>query len=326
MHPRPVHTISLHEQPEAWELLFSRSANACVFCSISWLTLLADVFGRDAGAVMLGRAGSPAAGIPLVTRRRGPLRLAAPLPITMYAGILRGSEPSADLESLLPAVERRMHFVSLSAEWTKEELQVFARRGWDLRRQFTYRLDIQDMPRVWEGYSQSLRRKLRRVPDGGFRLDTDPPASVIVRMFEQSYSRHGVRPPFSGEIVDRWLSALRRQGIARCFAARHPDGRPAAVRVVLRDGNVLYDWLAGSDPSVAPSASHWLVHTILERFSAEGCAVFDFMGANTPGVSDFKRGFGGRMTEYHEAEWFRPSLLRHLTAVRNRGRRLRRGM
>ena len=181
-----------------------------------------------------------------------------------------------------------------------------------------------DMDAVWDGYSQSLRRKLRRVPAGGFRLDLDPSTAMVVRMFEQSYSRHGLRPPLPGELLTRWLGELRRSGTAECYTALHPDGRPAAARVVIRDGARLFDWLAGSDPTVAPSASHWLVHTLLVRYSAAGCTLFDFMGANTPGVSDFKRSFGGTLHAYDEAEWYRPSLLRHIAMARNRRRRTRR--
>lgn len=326
MQHRSVFTISLREQPESWERLFADSPDATVFGSVRWLTLLASVFGREPFAVIAGDPERPTAGVPVLQHRRGPLRLSTPLPITLYAGILRSRSSAGSLEHMLPTVERRLHFASLNAVWTHEEHRMLAARGWELRRQHTYRLAINDMKRIWNGYSQSLRRKLRRLPEGGFRLDIDPPTTMIVRMFEQSYSRHGIRSPLPGDLLDRWLAELRRADLARCFAARHPDGRPAAVRVVLRDGPRLFDWLAGSDPSVAPSASHWLVHTILDRFSTEGCEVFDFMGANTPGVSDFKRSFGGTLCEYAEAEWYRPSILRHLSAMRNRRRRRWRGL
>ncbi|MBR9973955.1 MAG: GNAT family N-acetyltransferase [Bacteroidetes bacterium] len=326
MQHRSVFTISLREQPEIWDRLFADSPDATVFGSVRWLTLLATVFGREAFAVIAGDPERPTAGIPVLQHRRGPLRLSSPLPITLYAGILRSRGPALPLDDLLPTVERRLHFASLNAVWSQEERTALSSRGWELRRRHTYRLDIDNTEQIWNGYSQSLRRKLRRVPAGGFRLDVDPPTAMIVRLFDQSYSRHGIRPPLPGVVLDRWLAELRRNNLAFCFAACHPDGRPAAVRVVLRDGPRLFDWLAGSDPAVAPSASHWLVHTILDRFSGEGCELFDFMGANTPGVSDFKRGFGGSLFEYDEAEWYRPSLLRHLSALRNRRRRRWRGL
>jgi CelD/BcsL family acetyltransferase involved in cellulose biosynthesis len=326
MQTRNVHTISLHEQPETWERLRASSHDRTLFNSAAWLSVLAQVFQRKPQAVILTDAAGEAAGIPLLLRQRGPLRLSAALPITLYAGMIRRTGSDIDVTPLLQAVEQQSHFVSLSTVWTAAEQSLLTARGWRLRPQQTIRMELGDLQAVWEGYNQSLRRKLRRVLDGGFRLDADPPTPIIIGMFEQSYSRHGIRPPLPGSTVERWLNELRRRDIARCFAARQADGRFAAVRVMLRDGAMLYDWLAGADPAIAPSASHWLLHTVLQRFSDDNCREFDFMGANTPGVTDFKRSFGGRISEYHEAEWYRPSLLRHLNSVRNRGLRLRRGL
>jgi hypothetical protein len=95
---------------------------------------------------------------------------------------------------------------------------------------------------------------------------------------------------------------------------------------MIRDGDTLYDWLAGSDPPLAPSGSHWLLHVLLSRYLDAGCRHFDFMGANTPGVSDFKRSFGGSQIAYMEMEWYRPSLLRHVNQLRSRLKQRQRGL
>ena len=320
-----VHTVSLHDQPGLWDTLHAASADATVFSSTRWLTVMARAFQRRALGFVLTEDGTPAAGIPLLLHKRGPLRIAGPLPITLYAGLLRRPGCNSGLATLLSGVERYFHFISLSAVTNGDEGSLLSARGWRLRTQQSIRIRLGDMNAVWEGYNQSLRRKLRRASESGFQLDDDPPTGLIVRMFEQSYLRHGKLPPIPGPTIDRWLSLLRQQGLVSCFAARQADGRSAAVRVVIRSGNVLYDWLAGADPSVAPSSSHWLVHSIMQHYSDNGCVLFDFMGANTPGVSDFKRGFGGETIEYHEAEWYRPALLRHLNTVRGKRLRLRRG-
>ncbi|MDX9758014.1 MAG: GNAT family N-acetyltransferase [Bacteroidota bacterium] len=321
-----LHTISLRTQQDTWESLRSASVEATVFTSARWLTTLAAVFNRDPAALVAMRGDRCLAGTPLLTHQRGPLRVAAPLPITLYAGIVRTPLATEALVPLLAAIEQRYHFVSLGARWSDEDHRILRTRGWITRSRQTLHVRLGDSQAVWEGYSQSLRRKLRHIPDGGFVLDHDPSTATIVAMFEQSYRRHGVRPPLPPSALERWLHELRECGLAHCFAALHPDGRPAAVRVVLRDDATVYDWLAGADLAVAPSASHWLVHHILERFSSQGCTLFDFMGANTPGVVDFKRGFGGTAVPYMDAEWYRPTLLRHLDAMRHRGIRLRRGL
>ncbi len=319
-----VHTISLHEHPQIWERLHAGSPAATVFSSAEWLTVMADAFQRHATGFVLVVEDQPVAGIPLLVHQRGPLRLASPLPISLYAGLLSKADVFP-LDRLLESVEQQFHFISLSAALDEGTQSAFTNRGWRLRQQKTYRISLENMQAVWEGYAQSLRRKLRRAAEAEFQLDASPAVDEIIGMFEQSYLRHGKRPPIPGSAVAIWLRALQQHGVAQCFAARHPDGRCAAVRVVVRSGDVLYDWLAGADVSVAPSASHWLLHSILGRFAEKGCVLFDFMGANTPGITDFKRSFGGFEHEYYEAEWYRPALLRHLNTLRSKQRRILRG-
>lgn len=321
-----LHTISLRQQQDTWERLRAASVDAPLFSGVPWLTTLADAFDRDPSAVIAMHGDECLAGIPLLTSRRGPLRIASPLPITLYAGVLRTPQASRALVPIFESIERRYHFVSLNARWDEEERLILRARGWTTYDRLTLHVKLGDTQALWAGYSQALRRKLRRIPDGGFRLDTDPPTRVIGAMFERSYSRHGIRPPLPVATLERWLQELRVLDLVRCYAALQPDGRPAAVRVVLRDDQTIFDWLAGADPAVAPSASHWLVHQLLEHFSLEGYTVFDFMGANTPGVVDFKRSFGGTAVPYADAEWYRPALLRHLDAMRHHGLRFRRGL
>ncbi|MBE0645079.1 MAG: GNAT family N-acetyltransferase [Bacteroidetes bacterium] len=320
-----VHTVSLDEQPGLWDSLHDTSADASIFSSTKWLTLMGRAFERPPLGFVLTCDGAPVAGIPLLLHRRGPLRVSSPLPITLYAGLLHGDSRIPSLEMLFDAVERKFNFIALSTVTRLEDALLMRSRGWQLRKQETIRISLLDMENVWNGYNQSLRRKLRRASEGGFLLDNDPPVSLVVRMFEQSYRRHGKLPPIPGATMGRWLSSLRQAGIAQCFAARLADGRYAAVRVVIRSRSVLYDWMAGADPSVSPSSSHWLVHALLQHYSESGCTLFDFMGANTPGVTDFKRSFGGDIFEYHEAEWYRPAFVRHLNAARIKRLRFKRG-
>lgn len=326
MHAWTVHTISLSKQPAQWEELRSKAPEATVFSGSAWIAALGEAFERQTLGMILSLEDTPVLGMPLFPARRGPLRVSTPLPITLYAGLLRRGEVSQELARLLEAAERALNFISISSSMTTEECSIFSARKWHLHRRQSLRIDINDVDTLWEGYSQSLRRKLRRIPDDLLRLDKDPQTPSLVRMYEQSYARHGVRPPIPGDRMHRLIQGLRNRGLLHCFAACMPDGRLAATRILVRDREMLYDWLAGTDPTIASSASHWLLHKLLLHFSAKGCTQFDFMGANTPGVSDFKRSFGGHEHVYWEAEWFRPSFLRQINALRNNVVRSRRGI
>lgn len=325
-----VKTVSLTEDARLWDRLHASSGRGTVFSSSAWLRLLGSVFERPATAAILLIGDEPAAGIPLLTTRRGPLRVSPPLPITLYAGWLaderRITVPSPELQDLFDHIERRCHYASLGLPPKEPLAEVLRGRGWTLHSMRTRRIAMIDAEALWSGYSQSLRRKLRRANESDLYLDDDPSSALMADCYELSYSRHGIAPPIPKQRVRLWIDELKRNGMVDMYAARRLDGRCAAVRAVTRDGEMLYDWLAGSEPAVAPSASHWLVHAILTRYHEKGCLHFDFMGANTPGVADFKRGFGGDLVPYTDAEWYRPALLKTINRLRNRCIRRQRGL
>ncbi|MDT8325622.1 MAG: GNAT family N-acetyltransferase [Bacteroidota bacterium] len=324
-----VHTISLLEQANTWKQLHAAAQDATLFSSGAYLCSLARHFHREPTAVVLMRDDSPVAGIPLLLRRRGVLRTAPPLPLTLYTGILTVADTrlwQQDLPMLLRAVERRCHFVSLSVAPAEETLQAFGARQWTVQKRVNRCLTLHSEDELWEGYSQSLRRKIRRASENDLRIDTDPLPQTLADCYGESYHRHGILPPIPVPEIQRWLADLSRQGLVRMYAARRADGRCVATRALIRDGETMYDWLAGSNPPIAPSGSHWLLHLLLTRAIDEGCTRFDFMGANTPGVSDFKRSFGGREQQYVEMEWYRPALLKQVNRLRTRQRQRRRGL
>ncbi len=325
-----VKTVSLTEDTRLWDRLHASSARATVFSSSAWLCLLGEVFERPATATILLFDDMPVAGIPLLTSQRGPLRVSPPLPITLYAGWLadehRIAVPSDALHELFAHIEQRCHYASLGLPPEEPLAEQLRGRGWTLHQMRTRRITIADAEALWSGYSQSLRRKLRRAGESDLHLDEDPSSSLMADCYDLSYQRHGIAPPIPKERVRRWIDELKRSGMVDMFAGRRLDGRCAAVRAVTRDGDMLYDWLAGADPAVAPSASHWLVDTILTRYHKHGCLYFDFMGANAPGVADFKRSFGGDLVPYVDAEWYRPSILKTINRLRSRAIRRQRGL
>jgi CelD/BcsL family acetyltransferase involved in cellulose biosynthesis len=324
-----VHSISLLEQKDIWRQLHASARNASVFTTDTWLCTLAARFHREPTAVLLMRGETPVAGIPLLLRRRGMLRTAPPHPITLYSGILAVADTRLWLETfpmLLRAVERRCHFISMTIEATDALRNAFHARAWLVRVRQNRCLSLRNEEDLWNGYSQSLRRKIRRASESDLRIDTDPSPQTLAECYGESYHRHGILPPIPVRNMQGWLSDLHRNGIVQMYAARRSDGRCVATRALIRDGETVYDWLAGSNPPLAPAGSHWLLHLLLTQAIADGHTRFDFMGTNTPGVSDFKRSFGGTTHQYLDMEWYRPSFLKHINRLRARLRQRRRGL
>jgi lipid II:glycine glycyltransferase (peptidoglycan interpeptide bridge formation enzyme) len=110
------------------------------------------------------------------------------------------------------------------------------------------------------------------------------------------------------------------------FVAYDNKDNALASRLVIPDAPFVYDWLAGSsEQGDNISANHTLVARIMEIFAQEGYSTFDFRGANTPGVIEFKRAFGGLLISYTEATFRGSRLLRIAEALNSTYMRFKRG-
>jgi CelD/BcsL family acetyltransferase involved in cellulose biosynthesis len=321
-----VDATSLMLMEREWEEFHVQSA-ATIFSSSRWLTLLAGHHDRTPLIIGLREQGRLRAAIPLMIKRRGMLRYSGPLPISMYSGLLHDLDTEtlhAQLSTLLTAAQKQCHFIALSMPRNDNLSTQFAHAGWRISTRLNLHVHISDTEALWNSYTQSLRRKIRRASECGLQFVEDADPDILLRLHEHSYQRHGLRPPIANSVLSPWVHSLRHAGLIRIFAALGNDGEAAAARAVIREGAILYDWLAGADPSITSSASHWLLHHILLRCSEQGAGLLDFMGANTPGVVDFKRAFGAFEHEYFEAEWYRSNMIRtlaHLQAARIRASR-----
>lgn len=306
-----------------WDAFHAASPNATIFGSSRWLRAAARVFGGHAAFLVAhdeAAGDAPRCGTPLLLRHRGPFTLAAALPITLYGGMY--SSAAADdahgLDVLLATIERKTFFATLPLPIGSAAGRIAEARGWERIPQQTIRIPLDDIDATWRGYSQSLRRKIRRADDAGLHCEVSDDLSIILAMHEESYARHGMKPPVATDRLAVWLAALHAEGMITQYVARDADQRARAARVVICDGPVVYDWMAGLGAGAAhTAASHWLVHDIMRRHAARGCTVFDFMGANTPGVSDFKFLFGGEVVPYDVVRFRRSRAVRWLEQLKD---------
>ncbi|MBL0175380.1 MAG: GNAT family N-acetyltransferase [Ignavibacteria bacterium] len=320
-----AHIAPLADVPE-WDDLVRVHQHGRVFASRTWLGILADVFGTTTDVAVVHGPDGPVVGIPVLTRKRGPLRVVPPPPISLYNGLVMGPDAPADaIATGLAAVERHCHFAALLGPPAFPPDLFDARPRWRALAQESLVVDISDADDAWRRFSQSLRRKIRRAEEQRLVLHAIDDEGVLLALHQQSYARHALSPPIPGDTLRAWLRLLREEGLAECYGASLPAGGAIAARVVIPDGDVLFDWLAGADLAHRDIAgSHWLVARILREASARSMRRFDFMGANTPGVTDFKRSFGGDALPFCTATFYRSALVRTIERVRNRMRGRRR--
>jgi hypothetical protein len=88
---------------------------------------------------------------------------------------------------------------------------------------------------------------------------------------------------------------------ARLFGARNTQSGDveSAVAILSHDATAYY-WIAGG---AAGPGMTVLLANLFEMLQDEAVQTFDFVGANTDSIAEFKRRFGGHLTTYFRAVW-----------------------
>ena len=191
------------------------------------------------------------------------------------------------------------------------DIREFAWAGWDVQPRYTYRLDLGDRQRVWQGLERRTRAVIRKAEEADFlfkRLD-DP--QLLRRQYELVYSD---RPPVEAALVERLVAAAQEAGLTEMYVVEAANGQAASAVVFARGSDCVYAWVAGADPAFRDSGATSLLYwKFLEQTSF---GHFDFVGANIPGIALFKRGFGGELVTYYHTEGYRRRWRRSLAAIR----------
>jgi hypothetical protein len=143
-------------------------------------------------------------------------------------------------------------------------------------------------------YSQSLRKKIRQAEKQGYRIIESENYSYLLEMIIGSYRRHNLKPLIKEKYLSVLLDMVKNLKQITVFDCVK-GSQVFASRMILTDGDSIYDLLAGSnDPEGL--ASPFLVHQILYGMAGKFSS-FDFLGADHPQVEQFKRGFGGELIQ-----------------------------
>lgn len=132
--------------------------------------------------------------------------------------------------------------------------------------------------------------------------------------------------PYPPQFLEAAFKNLVQGGMASIFVCEI-NGAPVASRCLLHHGGRAIDWIAGASLEAAEThANEFLVWEMIRWCKEHGLKAFDFGGAGTgsniPGITEFKRRFGGEMvnpgrylTVHRKVRWW---LFERIAARRRR--------
>ncbi|MEX0748096.1 MAG: hypothetical protein WD275_08865 [Rhodothermales bacterium] len=291
---------------DRWRALWEKSPQRSPFSSLEFLTTIAALAGLRLAFHLVSSDTVDVAGSALTWRRRGPYREVVVPPFAPYSAVLLDASPageadhdrSSDLDMLLESIEHRFQMARLHLHVSLHDVRRPAWRGWNVHPLYTY---VTDAPisgmETTDGWSSGPARTFRN-SEADYELIDDGSAAVAsVNLCIDGYARKERKLTLPPQRLLPFVQHLREAGLATSFAVRHRASFEIEGAVtVLADRQEGFYWVAGSRPGPAMTV---LIGKMLPLLAERGLTRFDFMGANTPSVAEFKRKFGTRLETYY---------------------------
>ncbi len=306
MRVEPLEARLINDQlPAGWDARVEASPQSQVYFGSAWIKSVHEAMcGRIACVVVLHGQQEKAGIVALRTGDSACSRLESHSLVPyagpwLAAGARHGSpERESRTNAILRALESciRSSFKSAQLDLHPDCLDVrtFVRAGWIAEPRYTYITDLSvDVERA---ATSAVRRRARRAAAGGVEFDPAVPPAEFIDLWHRTCERRRIAgfldPATLGTLLDRVVE----DGMGEILGTRLTTGRLAAANVILYDDSSAYFWLSGFDPGEPyRGASNQLCHLRTLGRAATRVDRFDWLGANTPGVAEYKASFGPRL-------------------------------
>ncbi len=309
------------EARDRWAALSDRCAyTPGAFGDFDFVTGLAQIQDLPCDVVFASADGADRMAILLPYRRLGPYREAILPRFCPTSGVLL--KAGIDWENARRSASSALGFVRRSfhrcgVHLSSEAAKFFDVDDWTSTPLYTFEFDLSglgdDVTADWSAGTRRLFRKSRAEYDVNVR---DGQTGKAVKLCAESYRRSGRPLPIDVASFAAFAAAPPGNVTTQTYIATNlTSGTEEAGLVVLHSGQSAYYWIAGSVPGAAMTV---LLGVVIDKLREQGTRTFDFLGANTPSIAEFKRRFGAARVEYRRLFTSRSRLLDF--AIRTRSR------
>jgi hypothetical protein len=322
------------EDSALWDALVQEADGGTVFSTSAWMTAVGRALGEKVVFYGCYKNGHLIAGCPVLLKGKGRFARAATPILTPYGGFLYarvGAKRWAKVEAeqsraatlLIERLEKEAAYFALAHHPDIHDIRWFLWRGWHVRVNYTYHIDIADLHLLWDRFENRTKTVIRKAEREGFYVGSgEEDLEQFMVLYERIYRKQGIPPPVPVDVVRRCVETITDTGLSRMYTAMTPSGEVVSAVVFILGEEALYAWISGADPAFNESGATSLLYwRVFEEMSAR-YTTFDFVGANKPSIAKFKRGFGGELVPYYVTERYAPGVRGWVIRLGKRLRRL----
>ena len=280
-----------------WRAFSGKIPRLPAFSSYQYARRLSETLGYECLAALVESSTSDdAAGAWLFSSKKGPFSRVIVPPFTAYTPILTASSSYEAVDRLIDVITTRFDDVRLHLHPRNADVGPFEKRDWLTETLYTYCIDIGTIDADFRSWSAGPRRTFRK-HSSAYRFQEEPQAARdVIALCMESYRRHNRPFPAPPDQLEKLANRLQNEQMIRIFTVAPAGENDISGGIIaLVDGFEASYWIAGSIPG--PSMTVLIGRSLLE-LQTSGYKRFDFIGANTPSIAEFKRRFGAILTPY----------------------------
>lgn len=320
-----------------WDRFSNESEQGTFYTSTTWIRAIAGHYGKVRIVGVFSETETLGGCIFVERRILKHFLEGSHMPLTPYSGILLKKPSSSKLSkmesmrreivtSLICYLDRIYSVVYIVNSPSFTDIRDFSWSGWDCRVKYTYRICTDNLKEIWAGFDNNLRRQIQKAKDDNIRIIEGDDFSHFYDLLESTYVRQDMEVPVTRDFLDDLNKDVIQAGKGVLFLSIEKNQQLSAGALITWDNKRAYYVLGASDPkflgSGAPSLLQWHIITFLHHRGLP----YDIVGANTPSIVRYKRGFNPILVPYYEVHKINSlgwSLAKHgLTMVRQLKRRI----
>ncbi len=298
--------IEISNNFDDWESFSQKSAQSNPFQSAEWLKTYAEFFKLSLNIIFVKRGDQTIAGLIYPYKKKIFFNVSTPLLFTYYSGILfqdferekvqkRIMQKNEAILKIHQHLKKTLDFFTLKLHHTIDDIRQFKWLGYEIKPRHTFTLNIESIEKLWDGLSNSLKRKIKDAQEKGFRVLRTTSVDELAQQQILSFEKTGGKFFLNFDELKQLLEKLAQRNLLTIYHLVDKNDQVIASRGISVWGEKAYDVVAGTMGRETDNSSHFLLWKILEDLSLNNLKEFDFCGADIESIAFFKMQFGGEI-------------------------------
>lgn len=306
------------EAYDDWNTFVKSCENSTAFHLTHLLEPLADVFNCQFRILVKRNAENRiSAGFPLLEMKKfGFLKITYFPPMVPFYGIIHEDKASKYTnkrtryqhkvyDEFIAYLEKYFSYVKLTFPINVADIRPLIWKNFQQAVHYTYCSTIDPPEELYNGFDPAIKRRIKsaeKKPHAFLKGINQQQINNIFDLQEQSLKRQGLQNKLNREQFTSYIQLLNENHLVNIYTLVLQE-KPVSSLLTLIFRDTAYYWLAGTDSSIASTGFNQLNFWLMIRdLHDKGIRNFDFVGASTPNIANYKSNFNFKLQPYYMAE------------------------